>query len=139
MGPLLDSTFLIVAERRSQSPADLLRSLETSGQLHRPAMSVISVMELAHGEARADSAERAARRELFLDELLEVVEVVPVSRSIARSAGRLDGLLQRQGQKLAFPDLLIAATALEAGRAIVTGNLRHFNRIPGLNVIHHQG
>jgi predicted nucleic acid-binding protein len=32
-------------------------------------------------------------------------------------------------------DLLIGATALEHGYAVVTGNPRHFHLIPGLNVI----
>jgi len=31
-------------------------------------------------------------------------------------------------------DLLIAATALEHGRALVTGNTTHFSWIPGLTV-----
>lgn len=32
-------------------------------------------------------------------------------------------------------DLLIGATALEIGYAVVTANVRHFQLIPGLNVI----
>jgi predicted nucleic acid-binding protein len=32
-------------------------------------------------------------------------------------------------------DLLIGATALEIGYAVVTANVRHFRLIPGLNVI----
>lgn len=31
-------------------------------------------------------------------------------------------------------DLLIAATAIYHNLALVTGNIRHFNRIPNLNI-----
>ncbi len=31
-------------------------------------------------------------------------------------------------------DLMVAATALEQGRAVVTGNIGHFDWIPGLTI-----
>jgi predicted nucleic acid-binding protein len=34
-----------------------------------------------------------------------------------------------------FGDLLIGATALSLGYQVLTGNLRHFQKIPGLTVI----
>lgn len=36
---------------------------------------------------------------------------------------------------IAFEDLLIAATALQLGFGIVTGNVRHFEQVPGLTVV----
>jgi predicted nucleic acid-binding protein len=36
---------------------------------------------------------------------------------------------------VAFEDLLIAATALQLGFGIVTRNVRHFQNVPGLNVV----
>jgi tRNA(fMet)-specific endonuclease VapC len=42
------------------------------------------------------------------------------------------GDLHRQGALLPDADLLIAATALEANRTLVTNNLFHFQRIPTL-------
>ena len=36
---------------------------------------------------------------------------------------------------IAFEDLLIAATALQLGFDVATGNVRHFEHIPGLSVI----
>lgn len=95
-------------------------------------------MEVAHGEARADTPARAAMRERFLSTLLLGLEIYPVTPEIARRAGRLDGQLTKQGSKLAFPDLLIGVTALELGFSVITRNLRHFNNIPGLKVLHHR-
>jgi predicted nucleic acid-binding protein len=36
---------------------------------------------------------------------------------------------------LPFNDLLIAAAAIEQSYAVLTGNLRHFQKIPGLRVV----
>ncbi|HEV2688755.1 MAG TPA: hypothetical protein VGV35_09380 [Bryobacteraceae bacterium] len=40
-----------------------------------------------------------------------------------------------QGISIDFPDLLIGATALHLGFAVVTLNVRHFQMIPGLSVV----
>ena len=50
-------------------------------------------------------------------------------------AGKLDGEQQSKGIVIPFGDLLIGATALSLGFSVLTGNLRHFQRIPGLSVI----
>ena len=47
-------------------------------------------------------------------------------------AATLYGELHRQGALLPDADLLIAATALEAQRILVTNNLAHFQRVPNL-------
>jgi len=36
---------------------------------------------------------------------------------------------------LPFNDLLIAAAAIEQGYAVLTGNIRHFQKVPGLRVV----
>jgi tRNA(fMet)-specific endonuclease VapC len=134
---LLDSTFIIAAEREGLSVAELLSHAGRLPAADYVGMSVISVMELAHGEARSDSASRAALRETFLTELMSAMEVHPVTKEIARRAGRLDGALAKHGIQVASPDMLIGVTALELGYSLVTRNLRHFDRIPGLSLIKH--
>lgn len=42
--------------------------------------------------------------------------------------------LERSGQRVDWPDLMIAATALVHGLVVVTRNVRHFDRVPGLMV-----
>ncbi len=43
-------------------------------------------------------------------------------------------LLQRQGNVIPDLDLLVAATALHHGLTLLTRNLRHFSRVPGLRL-----
>ena len=45
-------------------------------------------------------------------------------------------LERAHGLNLPLGDLTIGATAVELGYAVDTSNLRDFNRIPGLRVVH---
>jgi len=54
------------------------------------AVSVVTVVELAHGITRADTAERRDRRQRFLEEILTGVPIQPVTVPIALRAGRID-------------------------------------------------
>ncbi len=134
MGLLIDSTVLIHAERNRQSPAELIRSLmERWGDVDL-GISVMSAGELFHGCWRADSPARRASREEFVEAMLGAIPVVPVTLPVARVFGELDARLGAGGARMPTSDLLIACTALSRGDDLVTGNRRHFDRVPGLTV-----
>lgn len=137
MGVLVDSTFFIAAERRRMNASQTLESLDRSFPGQGVGISVITLLELAHGVPRADTQVRAQLRQQFLDQLTSVVEVHVVSPEIAIRAGTLSGTLMREGMQVATADLLIGVTALELGYSLLTKNLRHFKSIPGLDVIPH--
>jgi len=42
--------------------------------------------------------------------------------------------LERKGERLSDPDLMIAAIGLSRSLVVVTGNIKHFGRIEKLNV-----
>jgi tRNA(fMet)-specific endonuclease VapC len=98
-------------------------------------MSVMSAGELFHGCWRADSAARRARREEFVEAIIAAIPVVPITLPIMRIFGEIDGRLSAAGQRLPTSDLLIACSALARNDEIVTGNVRHFDRVPRL-VVH---
>ncbi len=134
MGLLIDSTVIIHAERKRLSPADLVAELiERWGDMEL-GISVMSAAELFHGCWRADTAARRARREEFVEALLGAVPAVPVTLAIARVFGELDARLGARGRRIPTSDLLVACTALSRGDDIVTGDRRHFDRVPGLKV-----
>jgi tRNA(fMet)-specific endonuclease VapC len=54
--------------------------------------------------------------------------------SAAAVYGPLRAQLEAAGRPLAEPDLRIASIALARGLTLVTGNVRHFERVPGLQV-----
>jgi predicted nucleic acid-binding protein len=132
---MLDSTAAVAAERQGKNARQLLEAvvLETGDQ--GIALSVSTVLELAHGITRADTAERRERRQQFLNDLLTGVPVQPVTAPVALRAGRIDGESQARGVRIPLSDLLIGASALELGYSVGTANTRHFQLIPGLNVV----
>ena len=81
---------------------------------------VITLIEMAPGAARADTAERKSKREKSIDELVMAVPVFPVTVPIARRTGQLDGENQARGLQVPLPDLLIGVTALELGYSVGT-------------------
>jgi predicted nucleic acid-binding protein len=124
----------IHAERHRQTPADLLTELMERWPDLELGVSVMSAGELFHGCWRADTPSCRARREEFVEAALAAVLVVPVTLPVARVVGELDARLSAAGQRIPTSDLLIASTALCRGDTIVTGNMRHFDRVRGLLV-----
>jgi hypothetical protein len=60
MGLILDSSVLITAERQGQNARQMLSAIaRTAGEIEI-ALSVVTLIELAHGAARADTAQREA-------------------------------------------------------------------------------
>ena len=58
----------------------------------------------------------------------------PVDYEIAALAGKLWATTLR-GQEIGWRDTYIAAIVLLNGQSIVTSNIEHFKRVPGLDVI----
>lgn len=134
MGLLIDSTLLIRAEKERLTPASLMAEiLDRWGDVEL-AISAMSAGELLHGCWRADTPARRARREEFVEAVLAAVPVVAITLTIMRVFAEVDARLRAAGSRLPTSDLLIAATALARGDDVVTGNVRHFDRVPGLTV-----
>jgi tRNA(fMet)-specific endonuclease VapC len=91
-------------------------------------ISAVTVMEVVRGYQR-----KQATRQLqnFLA-TLPTAEVLALDPSTAELAGRIAGDLERVGRPIGTPDTMIAATALEHGLELVTGNTAHFQQIQHL-------
>src|SRR5438270_119870 len=61
-------------------------------------------------------------------------EVFPIGMTVLLRAAELWANASVGGLPYADADLIIAATALEHGRVLVTGNTPHFTWIPGLRL-----
>lgn len=59
----------------------------------------------------------------------------PATEQTAWISGKIEGQEAAKGNVLPFEDLMIAATAIELGYAVLTENFRHFRRVPGLIVL----
>jgi tRNA(fMet)-specific endonuclease VapC len=94
--------------------------------------SAVSVGELFRGAFRYSDPERHLTN--IESRVLPAVTVLPYDIATARIYGEIHARLAEAGRPLADADLQIAATALHHGLELVTGNLRHFERIPGLRI-----
>ncbi len=135
MGLILDSSVIIDAERRGETVEKLIERVVTAAGDQEAALSAVGLTELVHGLYRAKTSPIRSRRQAFLDELLADLTVYPYTKETAMLAGKLDGEQQSKGVVIPFEDLLIGATALSLGYSVLTVNIRHFKKVPGLSVI----
>ena len=135
MGLILDSSTLVAVERKGKNARQVLADISEKIGETDVAISVVTLIELAHGAARADTPERKAKRQEFIQELLTVLPNHPITAAVALRAGLIDGEQQARGTRIPLSDLLIGVTALELGYGVATSNVRHFRLIPGLSVL----
>jgi predicted nucleic acid-binding protein len=94
--------------------------------------SAVVIGELYKGAYRAKARERHLVN--IHQRVLPAVTVLPYDVGTARVFGEISAHLEQAGAMLADADLQIAATAIHHGLELVTGNLRHFEGIPGLSL-----
>jgi predicted nucleic acid-binding protein len=94
--------------------------------------SAVTMGELYRWAYRSPDRERHLHN---LDErILSAMTIVPYDAAVARVYGNLHARLAAAHALLADADLQIAATAVFHGLSLVTGNLRHFERVPELAI-----
>lgn len=129
--PYLFDTDAVSEVLRSRPLPDFLEWLETVPR-ERQFTSAVTVGELYEGAFR--SAARDRHLDNIEERVLPAVTVLPYDEGVARVFGQLRAHLEKRGQLLPDADLQIAATALYHGLQLVTGNLRHFERVPELEI-----
>jgi tRNA(fMet)-specific endonuclease VapC len=94
--------------------------------------TAITVSELIYG------AHKSNRPGYFIEKFETLVwpniQVLSFDEGAAKIYGRLRSEMEREGTPLAEPDLRIASIALHHELIIITGNTKHFSRIPFLAV-----
>lgn len=93
--------------------------------------TAITLGELLFGAAKRDSDRLSGR---IRDLVRGALTILPFDEAAAEVYGSLRARLESEGQPLAEPDLRIASIALARDLTVVTGNTRHFARIPDLRI-----
>lgn len=125
MNRLLDTSVIVSVLRGREGPR---RRMEAASPDDFGIPSV-AVAELAYGAERSTDPARAG---VVWRAFVEPFEVVPFDRATAEAHGRLRSALR--ASPIGERDLLIAATAVAHGCAVITQNAREFRRVPGLSV-----
>ncbi len=121
---LLDTNMVSFAIRGIGAVGDRLREVEPADV----AVSAVTEAELWFGVRTTGSRKLERAVVGFLD----AVTVLAFDRPTARRYGTLRALLESRGTPIGIADTMIAAQALAATCVMVTNNLRHFRRVPGL-------
>jgi predicted nucleic acid-binding protein len=132
---LLDTDVISELRKRKRNPG-VVRWIGAVAEadLH---LSAVTIAEIERGIERQRKLDPAFANELadWLEFTLRAFgeRILPVSVSIARRWGRLAAKIGN-----AELDLAVAATGLEHGLTVVTGNARHFERtgVPLLDPFH---
>ena len=89
-----------------------------------------TLLELATGTALAQSSREKEQLSAFLSS----VTVLPLDKKAALLAGELNALLITGGEVIEPMDVQIGAIAATRNERLITRNLKHFRRIPGLEI-----
>jgi tRNA(fMet)-specific endonuclease VapC len=123
-------TDILSAVIRRDPPLHLIRRLAATPPGQQSTTS-ITLGELLYGVAKRGSPGLAER----VHELVASAGIVlPFDDAAAQQYGALRATLERDGRRLAEPDLRIASISLARDVTLVTANTRHFARVPGLRL-----
>jgi predicted nucleic acid-binding protein len=88
MGLILDCV-VIAAERRGDNVTQMLKQIVAATGDQRAVLTSAGLTELVHGIYRAQTTAARNRRDSFIRELLNDVEVYPYTKEMALLAGRI--------------------------------------------------
>ena len=94
--------------------------------------TTITIGEVYYGLMKA--SDRTKLLKLFEDILLPRATILPFDFPAAKKYGDIRSFLEKQGTPLSHADLQIASIALSMKMTLITGNLKHFRRVPQLTV-----
>ena len=124
---ILDSTFINTLVRDDPAATETLEQLIDAGT--PVAFSALTVFEVEVGLRGA-----AARHRDRFENVVDRIDVVPLTRDVAHRAAAIQRNLNDRGDPIGAVDVLIAATALERGEEVLTRNTDEFRCMDGLTV-----
>ena len=125
----LDTDFIIDLLRRKLEAERKLEDLAAEGdKLTTTPLNASELYKGAYGSSRPIEEAKKVRH------LLETLDILEFSSAASETFGKLSIEFQRKGNDIGDFDLLIASIALTHGEPLLTRNVRHFSRVPGLAV-----
>ena len=92
------------------------------------------VAEIAYGIERLPRSKRRQALQGRFDLVCSELQRVEWTDAVSLAYGRIKAALERRGSRIEDFDAAIAAHALALGATLVTSNVEHMARVPGLRV-----
>ena len=126
---LLDTNIVIyVIKNKPLSALELFNA-----NAGRMAISSITLAELLHGAEKSNAPTRSLA---VVEDFASRLEVQPYGAKAAQHYGSIRSNLEKRGLTIGVNDLHIAAHARSEGLTLVTNNLREFERVEALQLVH---
>ena len=90
--------------------------------------------EIAFGIERLPRSKRRTALEARFDLICSELPRAEWTDAVSHAYGRIKATLERRGMRIEDFDAAIAAHALAIGATLVTANLDHMTRVPGLQI-----
>ncbi len=119
---VFDTNFLIYLLRNKEAA-------EVADYYTNPKMTTITLFELYFGAKHSVKQEESISD---INSLLKSIELLEFDEPAAWKAGEIQAKLVNSGKPIDLQDVLIAGIVLSRNEELVTDNIDHFRRIPGL-------
>ncbi len=119
---VFDTNFLIYLLRNKTAA-------EVADYYTNPKMTTITLYELYFGAKRSVKQEESI---VDINSLLKSVDLLAFDEPAAWKAGEIQAKLINSGRPIDLQDVLIAGIVIANNEELVTNNIDHFGRIPGL-------
>ncbi len=123
----LDTNILIAHKRAKKADKNQTVLYRLSMQTYHFAVSSITVYELLRGDNQDEDS--------YWKTMFANMEILSFDTACAEQAASIYKDLKQKGQLIEAEDLFIGATALHHRLKLATGNIRHFERIVGLEFV----
>lgn len=94
-------------------------------------ISFLTVAELYYG---AEKSSNKIKNINLVEQFLLSIEIIESDLEICKKFGELKSKLEKNGNRIADADLFIASTALTKCEKLITGNVKHFQRLEELKI-----
>jgi len=133
MGLVIDTNIFIDAENGRLD----LSCLESYSDYGDAFIAAITVSELLTGVHLAKTAKIRIQRAAFVEGIIAKIPILEFNEEVARCYGELYALFLKPRAKANtnVHDLLIAATCISHGFAVLTSNVADYKKVPGLNIL----
>ena len=124
-----DTSSYIIKKR----PLSVLQALQNKVK----ASNIICISAITYAEQRlgAERSVNSEKHHALISEFVQRLEdVVPWDKEAADKFAQLQSYLFTNGRPIGNNDTMIAAHALATGAVLVTNNIKHFSRVPDLNI-----
>lgn len=130
MPPSLLDTDALSEVMKGKDPITRQKAQDYLNVYGRFTFSILTRYEILRGL----KAKQATKQIAVFENRCQVSEVLPLTDPIIVRGADIYADLKQRGLLISDADILIASTALIHNLVLVTNNLRHFSRIPGLTL-----